>query len=302
MKRSLESVRRYLSAQRSKKAGELYTKSDLVRGLRDMGIESGDALFVHSSLRSLGYVIGGAETVIRALQETVGVNGTVIIPTYYMPGGSIHGTCELKDYVFDPRKHGTNMGRIPELFLQTKGICRSIHPTHSVSAWGKHARYLTEDHHRTSSIFGDGSPWQRFIGVDNAKVLGIGISMGPVTFYHVLEDSLGEEFPLPIWQNKTFALPCMDERGAMWQVPVRPFNPAIVKRRIDHADREDLREFFWRDFQAEGLLIEGQVGSAKTWSVRANDFYERLLVLAKNGITIYSTAAELTAVQQLRSR
>lgn len=295
VKSGLESVRRYLSARQVKRSGEWHGRADLVCGLRDMGIEPGDTLFVHSSLRSIGYVEGGAETVIQALQDAVGRDGTVVIPTYYMPGGTIHGTCELKDYVFDPRKNGTHMGRIPEVFLTTPGIRRSIHPTHSVSAWGRHAQYLTESHHRAPSVFGVGSPWERVLGIPDAKVLGLGISMGPVTFYHVVEDSLGSDFPVAVWQDRTYALPCVDERGTVCTVPVRPFDPAVARRRIDHADREDLRQFFWRDFQSQGLLSEGRVGSANAWFVRANDFYERLVVLARHGITIYSTPEELNA-------
>lgn len=302
VKLGLESVRRHLSERRIKRGEECHTRAGLVRGLRDMGILPGDSLFVHSSLRSIGYVEGGAETVIQALQEAVGRNGTLVIPTYYMPGGTIHGTCELNDYVFDVQKHGTHMGRIPEVFLKTKGIFRSIHPTHSVSAWGRHARYLTESHHRAPSVFGEGSPWQRILEISDAKVLGLGISMGPVTFYHVLEDSLGEDFPLRIWQDRIYELPCVDECGAVCGVPVRPFDPSIAKRRIDHADREDLREFFLRDFQAEGLLTSGQVGSASAWSIRVDDFYKRLLSLAKSGITIYSTPEDLVGANQERLR
>ena len=295
LKSGLESMRRHMSARQLKQSEECFSRADLVRGLRAMGITPGDTLFIHSSLRSIGYVEGGAETVIAALQEAVGSEGTLLIPTYYMPGGTIHGTCALTDYVFDPRRHGTHMGRIPELFLKTKGIYRSIHPTHSVSAWGRHARYLTEAHHRAPSVFGEGSPWQRFLDISDAKVLGLGISMGPVTFYHVLEDSLGERFPLRIWQDKVYQLPCVDEYGAPCHVPVRPFDPEVVKRRIDHPERGDLRDYFWHDFQTRGLLAQGQVGSARTWSVRADDFYARLAALAGRGITIYSAPQDLAA-------
>lgn len=290
-----ESVRRYASAQQRKKSHIRYTSEDLLKDMRKLGIEQGDALFVHSSLRSIGFVEGGAEAVIQTLQEAVGEDGTFLIPTYYMPGGTIHGTCALSDYVFDFRKHGTHMGRIPEVFLKTPGIHRSIHPTHSVSAWGRYARQFTEAHHRAPSIFGQGSPWQRFLDTPKAKVFGLGVSMGPVTFYHLIEDSLGTEFPLPVWQDKVYELPCVDESGALCHVPVRPFNPAVVTRRIDYPACEDLRAYFWRDFALAGLLGEERVGGADAWIVDAGQFYERLILLAKHGITIYSTPEDLAA-------
>lgn len=72
---------------------------------------------------------------------------------------------------------------------------RSIHPTHSVSAGGKHAAYLTEGHHKAPSIFGADSPWQRVIDCEQAKVLSLGISMRLVTFYHAQEDTMDEALP-----------------------------------------------------------------------------------------------------------
>ncbi|MGK5078881.1 AAC(3) family N-acetyltransferase [Janthinobacterium sp. HLX7-2] len=292
---ALEAWRRAASANKARQSGRHVTRAELAAGLQRLGIAPGDTLFIHSSLKSLGYVEGGAATVIRALQDAVGQQGTLLLPTYYLPGGTLHATCEMHDYVFDVRRHGTHMGRLPEAFLASGAICRSIHPTHSVSAWGRHAAYLTEGHHRAPSIFGAGSPWQRCIGCDNAKVLGLGISMGPVTFYHALEDAMGDAFPLPIWQARTALLPCLDHAGTRWEVPVRPFDPAVARRRIDHPGRGDLRAYFQQEFDAAGLRVNGQVGDAASWCIPARAFFDHLRLLASENVTIYSTAAQLAA-------
>jgi aminoglycoside 3-N-acetyltransferase len=252
-------------------------------------------VFLHSSLKSLGYVEGGASSVIKALQDAVGPEGTLLVPTYYLPAGTVKATCELEGYVFDPRSHGTNMGRLPEAFLAEAATHRSVHPTHSVSAWGRHAQYLTEAHHLAPSIFGEGSPWQRFVGIDGAKVLGLGISMGPVTFYHVLEDAMGERFPEPIWEQGTYRLPCLDRDGKRWEVPVRPFAPAVAARRIDYAAREDLRDYFRAEFERAGLRVNGKVGEAQSWFIPARAFFDHLERMAGQGITIYSTSEQLAA-------
>lgn len=295
VKALLEVLRRRRSAQQMKQTQRHVSRAELTAGLARLGIAPGDAVFVHSSLKSLGYVDGGAETVVQALQDAVGPLGTLVIPTYYMPGGSIRGTCELPDYVFDVRKHGTNMGRLPEAFLAGTGIHRSVHPTHSVSAWGRHARFLTEAHHRAPSVFGEGSPWQRFVGLEQAKVLGLGISMGPVTFYHVLEDALGEAFPVAIWEEQRFLLPCLDQQGQRWEVPLRPFLANAMQRRIDHPSRADLRAYFKAEFRRAGLLTEGQVGDAASWFIPARGFYDHLQQMAGKRLTIYSTEDELAA-------
>ncbi|WP_342115986.1 AAC(3) family N-acetyltransferase [Pseudoduganella sp. OTU4001] len=295
VKQLLERLRRYSNAKALKQTRRHISREELVAGLASLGIDKGDAVFIHSSLKSLGYVEGGAATVVQALQEAVGPQGTLVLPTYYMPGGSIRATCEMADYVFDVRKHGTNMGRLPEAFLASPGIQRSVHPTHSVSAWGRHASYLTEAHHHAPSVFGEGSPWQRFVGLEHAKVLGLGISMGPVTFYHVLEDAMGDAFPVKVWGEQTFRMPVIDQHGQRSEVPVRPFDPELAKQRIDHPSREDLRNFFMDEFKRAGLLHRGQVGEAPSWWIPARGFFDHLQHMAAGNLTIYSAPEQLTA-------
>lgn len=270
-------------------------RAALVADLGRLGIARGDTVFVHSSLKSLGYVEGGAANVIQALQETVGPEGTLVLPAYYMPGGTVRATCELKGHVFDVRRHGTHTGRLPEAFLAGQDIHRSVHPTHSVAAWGRHAAYLTEAHHRAPSIFGEGSPWQRLVGLEHAKVLGLGVSMGPVTFYHAVEDAIGADFPLPVWGDRLYWLPCIDQHGRRHEVPVRPFDPSFALRRIDHPSRGDLRAYFMAEFQRAGLLHAGQVGAAASWWIPAQGFHDHLRRLAGDGMTIYATPEQLAA-------
>ncbi|MEG1051195.1 MAG: AAC(3) family N-acetyltransferase [Janthinobacterium sp.] len=292
---ALGAWRRAASASHVRQSRPHVTRAALTAGLARLGIAPGDTLFVHSSLKSLGYVEGGAPAVIGALQDAVGSQGTLLLPTYYLPGGTVRATCAMPDYVFDPRRHGTHMGRLPETFLASAGVRRSLHPTHSVCAWGRHAADLTEAHHRAPSIFGMGSPWQRFIGCEQAKVLGLGISMGPVTFYHALEDAMGDAFPVPVWEDRTALLACRDHAGRRWEVPVRPFDQAVARRRIDHPGRGDLRDYFHREFDAAGLRVNGQVGDAAAWWIPAQGFYDHLRQLASDNVTIYASAAQLAA-------
>jgi aminoglycoside N3'-acetyltransferase len=295
VKAALEILRRRRSARQLRQSGRHVTRADLAQDLARLGIGQGDTVFLHSSLKSLGYVEGGASSVIKALQDAVGPEGTLLVPTYYLPAGTVKATCELEGYVFDPRSHGTNMGRLPETFLAEAASHRSVHPTHSVSAWGRHAAYLTEAHHLAPSIFGEGSPWQRFVGVEGAKVLGLGVSMGPVTFYHVVEDALGERFPERVWEAGSYSLPCLDREGKRCEVPVRPFAPGVAARRIDYAAREDLREWFRAEFERAGLRVNGRVGEADAWLIPARGFFDHLHTLAEQGITIYSTPEQLAA-------
>ncbi len=269
------------------------TRQQLAADLRTLGVQDGDVLFVHSSLKSLGFVQGGPQAVIDALRDAVGPAGTLLLPAYWIPGGTLLATCEMHDYVFDVREHGTHMGALPATLLAQDCVRRSVHPTHSCAAIGPLAAYLTEAHHLAPSVFGDGSPWQRFAELKQGKVLGLGISMGPVTFYHRLEDELGDAFPVPVWLDKTYRMPAITANGERVEVPVRPFDPAITPRRIDQKARGDLRTWFAAEFEANGLKRNGRIGMADSWLIPGVDFLAHLRLLATRGLTIYATPEQL---------
>lgn len=292
IKSALSNYQKKQNARALEASRQHVTVDFITIGLRNLGIDEGDVVFLHSSLKSLGFVEGGPRAVIDALCRVIGPEGTLIIPTYFLPGGTIHATCLMTDYVFDPAHCGSNLGALPADFLKYPGVKRSIHPTHSVSAVGKMADFITNSHHLAESIFGAGSPWQRCIEL-NGKVLGLGVSMGPITFYHTLEDRMGKNFPLPVRMAEEFQLPCRDWHGQMINVPVVPLDPSYMPRRIDHPGRDDLRAYFWEEFSRMGLIHTGIVGEAKSWYIESQAFYKHLEYLATDGITIYATPEEL---------
>jgi aminoglycoside 3-N-acetyltransferase len=292
-KQMLERGRRWRRQAEIRRSSPTITHDRLVADFRALGLEPGDTVLVHSSLKSLGYVEKGPRTVVEALYQSVAPDGTILFPAYYMPGGTIYETCKLEDYIFDPRVHGTRLGRLPEEFLKFPGVERSLHPTHSVAALGRNARYLTEAHHLAPSIFGKDSPWDRLLRI-GGKVCGLGLPMAPGGLYHPLEDHMLDAFPLPVRMKETHFLRCRHPSGEIIQVPVVPLDPKFVPRRIDQRSRDDLRDYFWREFTRVGLLRVGQVGEARTWWMPARDFFDHLITLAREGITIYSTPEELS--------
>ena len=142
-------------------------KADIKRKLKEIGLESGDNVIVHTSLKSMGYVYGGAQAVIEALIETVGENGTIMMPTQSWknldPETGVHGEVDEKDWplirenwpAYDKKMTPTHtMGAVAEMFRQWPGSVRSAHPARSICAWGKNAAYLTQNHD-LSDILGE---------------------------------------------------------------------------------------------------------------------------------------------------
>lgn len=286
--------------RRIKQTAPRISKNRIVEDLKKIGINAGDTVLLHSSLKRVGYVDGGASAVIKAFQEAVSADGTLVIPTYQMLG-SMYNTCLEADYIFDPRTAGTSIGAIPDAFLKCPDVYRSIHPTHSVSATGKHAKFITEAHHLAASTFGADSPWDRLLKVDG-KIFMLGLYMGRNTFSHVLEDRMLDRFPLPVRMQKTYYLNCRDWDGKLLQVPVNPLDPEFAVSRMDQKDRQDLRDYFWEELNNAGILYTGNIGQARSWFAMAKQYYDCLLKLMNEGLTIYSTAEEIARHRKTRKQ
>ena len=109
-----------------------WTIDDLLADLRTSGIRPGDLLVVHSSLKSLGYVAGGAEAVVEALVRAVGPAGTVLFPALTFEGSL---TRFLREHdMIDLRRRPSHNGAIPRAAGQRRDARRSVHPTHTVIA------------------------------------------------------------------------------------------------------------------------------------------------------------------------
>ena len=121
------------------KASGSISREQLKQDFIDLGIHEGEVLFVHSAMSKIGFVDGGAETIINVLKEILGPEGTLAFPTFTFPGGGVYPTISNPDYVFDRENEPSSVGTITEVFRKMDGVYRSCHPTHSVSAWGKEA-------------------------------------------------------------------------------------------------------------------------------------------------------------------
>src|SRR5580693_4517545 len=84
----LEWGKRYKKNQRRKELQQqqlskrVITKEQLITDFKKIGLQQGDSVLVHSSLSKIGFVEGGAKTLVDALFETVGDEGTLLFPTF----------------------------------------------------------------------------------------------------------------------------------------------------------------------------------------------------------------------------
>lgn len=164
------------------------SKVDLINDFQKMGIEKGMNLMVHSSLSKIGWVIGGGQTVISALVDTVGAEGTTVMPsaTPYCLHPKSWEDIEIPEHwipkitewlpLFDINTTPTTLGIIPEAFRNWPGTLRSDHPISSVCARGKLAEVVISKHNLEISE-GKDTPYEKVYELEfNVLLLGVGFN------------------------------------------------------------------------------------------------------------------------------
>lgn len=181
---------------------QIVLKENIVEVLKKIGVSKGQTIMVHTSLSSLGFVCGGAQVVIEALLESVGSEGTIMMPTQSWknldPTSGVHWEEPEKWWqlirdnwpAYNKDITPTNsMGAVAEMFRTWPGTLRSNHPARSVAAHGKYADYLTKEHDLTN-IFGEGSPVGKLYELDG-YVLLIGVGYDKNTSLHLADVRAG---------------------------------------------------------------------------------------------------------------
>jgi aminoglycoside 3-N-acetyltransferase len=196
-------------------------RSDLVAGVRELGLPEGSLALVHASLSSLGWVVGGAETVVRALLEILGPAGTLAavaswddIPfrlDRWPPAWRRAYREEMPG--FDPELSEANReyGRLPERLRTWPGARKSPHPDQRVVAVGRLAGWLTATHPLDDN-FGSGTPFARVVDA-GGYVLMLGAPLRSLTLLHHAEAIAS----VPAKRRWSYSVPFAAADGPSWR-------------------------------------------------------------------------------------
>lgn len=164
----------------------------IIEALHRLGVNKGDLLVVHSSLRSIGHVVPdsglrqlldswrgrptiGAETLIQALQEAIGPEGTLVFPTFtwwYVPPWHYRHT-------------PSDVGLVTEVARHRPEFTRSLHPSHSIAATGPLTEALVKDHYLRGALC-RGSPFDD-LAKRGGRILLLGVDQRVNSMIHVGE-------------------------------------------------------------------------------------------------------------------
>ena len=170
----------------------------LVGDIAALGVEPGGVVIVHSSLSALGWVAGGPQSVVEALLEVVGPDGTIVMPTHsgQLSDPAAWSRPPVPEAWIDPLHEGLPaydpyltptlaMGQVVECFRQHRSTLRSAHPTLSFAACGPKAEAVV-GFHPLSPGLGEESPLGRLYELD-AQVLLLGVGHVHDTSLHLAE-------------------------------------------------------------------------------------------------------------------
>jgi len=275
--KALKKKQRRIQLEKQEKSNVGHTLESLAIDLRRIGLQPNDSVLVHSSLSKIGFVAGGSQTVIEALFDVIGSQGTLLFPSFPALG---RNKTHLQDYpVFDLKNTESRMGSMTEYFRKLDGVLRSFHPTDSVCAKGPLAEYFTNSHFGQLTPYNEYSPFRKLCN-KNGKILMLGTTLnGACTNLHTLEDAV--DFIYPVYDEKIVDVKMIDMNGLVSQMKTKVHNPDYSSKRNCDA----LKPMFER----EGALVNGYVGEANCMLIDADKLLE---VMVRNynekGVTMYT--------------
>ena len=158
----------------------MFTKSQLVQQIRQMGILPTDTVLIHTSMKAIGEVENGADGVIDAFLECL-PQGLFLVPTHTWSSVGAHQP------IYDVRTAIPCIGALPRVAaFRTDGI-RSLHPTHSIWASGVGAEAFVANEENAPTPGYPGFAWARLADV-GAKILLLGVGNDKNTFIHAVEE------------------------------------------------------------------------------------------------------------------
>jgi aminoglycoside N3'-acetyltransferase len=235
-------------------------QAELTEHLRALGLQPGDAAMMHASLSRLGHVEGGASTVVEAVLDAMGPDGTLLTPAF--TAGLWQDALTMPDCRegcprdLCPSNQPSHEGAIPNAALARTGRLRSCHPTHSWVGNGPQAARLLRGHRASPTFCGVGNPFEPLVEI-NGCLLTLGVGVDRITLWHYFED--------------------------VWQLPyLGTLDPAA--RHVSHCTHGRRIQYEFPDLMQDvvracGILDEGPVGQGMGGVIRARVFRDFLATI-----------------------
>ncbi len=240
----------------------MLTRDKILKTLNGYNI-NGKPVTVHCSLKAIGEIEGGAETLLSALKEAFTKdNGLLVIPTH---------TWDTR--VLDLREPRTCIGVLPTISAKQSDGVRSLHPSHSVTVFGsidKALDFVKNDETVDTPTSPTGTYGKLF---DNdGYIFLIGVGQEKNTFIHTVEEML----KIPRYLKEKVSATVIDINGQETKRELYWFDESVV------GDVSTKFSKFEEAFNYFGAIEYGTLGNAKTQLVKARDIKKIIELIYKN--------------------
>ncbi len=242
----------------------LVTKSRIVADLQRLGLTSGQTVMLHTSVKNIGWVVGGPSIVLEALLDVLTEDGTLMMIASWedQPYHLIEWPAEQQQAylaecpAFDPARSPAEWRKMSILaeYLRTwPGSRRSRHPF-SYVAVGRQAEWMTRDH-----------PWQYNNGADSplaklcethGQVLLLGSPLANIALLHHAEDRAN----VPNKLIARYRMPMLIDGQRVW-MDFEEYDTSLGI--VEWPD--DYFEKIVREYLAAGHGLRGTVGAADSY-------------------------------------
>jgi len=252
----------------------IVTKVELENILKS--IDFNNDVFFHTSLMDIGKVEGGYLEVINLINKYIYKNNnTILFSALPFKGSSENYLKNLK--VFDVKSAPVMTGVINEYYSSLPDSKRSLSPTHSVVALGENADYYTKEHHLSKTPFSEKSPYFKLV-LRRGKILMFGASLNHLTFYHVIEDLMGDLYPFNDIYTKEYFIDICDFLNERQTLPFKAHK----------SFRSLFKDFkFNKELKKLDSTIIYKLGCSELILLNSRDVILFLLKSLNNGNTLY---------------
>jgi aminoglycoside 3-N-acetyltransferase len=236
-----------------------YLQKDIKNALKEVGINKGDSVFVHSNIGFFGtlegavknddYVNSFKEAFLSILEDS----GTLIVPTFS------YSFCRGND--FNPDETPSVCGVFSEAIRKDFNAIRSWDANFSIAAIGNLNKYYTKDSPEYS--FGSNSFWDRFYKKDG-KFCNLNFDAAS-TFIHYVE----RELKVPYRWDKPF----QGHLILKGQPPEKRIFYHFVYD-LEKVGDKPMMERFAQEAEKRGLIRKTNLGRGQVTSITAKDTFD----------------------------
>jgi len=242
----------------------MVSKQEIFEFLIKSGIKSDDKVTIHCSLRAIGNIENGADGLIDAFCEYLS-EGLFIVPTHTWD------KVNKETPFYDVKTTMPCVGILAKVAaFRTDGI-RSLHPTHSVTVFGKNASEFVKDEESSASPCPVGGCLSRLYE-EYGKILLIGVGHERNTYLHAIDERLN----IPDRLNpESFEITIKDHSGNILKSP--PFHTHYTAA----ADTcvSDYYPNYTEAFENTGAVTYSKLGNAKVYCCDARKMTDIVRVI-----------------------